>query len=221
MRPTAGLAASGIRMHWFYAFDLFGVTVFAIAGALTAGRKGMDLFGVLVVAVVTALGGGTLRDIILDHHPVSWIRNETYILVACTAALGTVLWVRFTRPMPESWLLIADAFGLAVFTVIGTEVALQHHTPVSTAIIMGIMTGVAGGVIRDVICNEIPLIFHKEVYATACLAGSLCLVALKPIGLPGGLDTGLSMLTVLTIRLAAIRWHLALPRFQLLGENGQ
>jgi len=205
-------------MHWFYAFDLFGVAVFAIAGALTAGRKGMDLFGVLVVAIITALGGGTLRDIILDHHPVSWIRDETYILVACTAALATVLWVRFTHPLPERWLLIADAFGLAVFTVIGTEVALQHQTPVSTAIIMGIMTGVAGGVIRDVLCNEIPLIFHKEVYATACLAGSLCLIWLKPLALPAGVDTALAMTTVLAIRLAAIRWHLALPRFQLVDQ---
>jgi uncharacterized membrane protein YeiH len=203
---------------WFYVFDLFGVAVFAIAGALTAGRKGMDLFGVLVVALVTALGGGTLRDIILGHHPVSWIRDDTYILVACLAALGTVLWVRFTRPLPETWLLVADAFGLAVFTVIGTEVALQHQTPISTAIIMGAMTGVAGGVIRDIICNEIPLIFHREIYATACLSGALCLVLIKPMGMPHGLDTAFAMLTVLVIRLAAIRWHLALPRFQLLND---
>ncbi len=206
-------------MNWFYAFDLFGVAVFAIAGALTAGRKGMDLFGVLVVALVTALGGGTLRDIIIDRHPVSWIRDETYIVVTCVAALGTVLWVRFTRPMPENWLLIADAFGLAVFTVIGTQVALEQGTPVSTAIIMGVMTGVAGGVIRDMICNEIPLIFHKEIYATACLAGSLALVVLRPFGLPLGLDTGIAMLTVLAIRLAAIRWHLSLPRFHLVDEG--
>jgi uncharacterized membrane protein YeiH len=206
-------------MNWFYAFDLFGVAVFAIAGALTAGRKGMDLFGVLVVALVTALGGGTLRDIIIDRHPVSWIRDDTYILVACLAGLGTVLWVRFTRPMPENWLLIADAFGLAVFTVIGTQVALEQGMPVSTALIMGVMTGVAGGVIRDMICNEIPLIFHKEVYATACLAGSLCYAVLRPAALPFGLDTGIAMLTVLGIRLAAIRWHLSLPRFHLVDDK--
>lgn len=208
-----------ISSAWFYSFDLFGTAVFAIAGALTAGRKGMDLFGVLVVALVTALGGGTLRDIILDNHPVAWIRDDTYILVSCLAALGTVLWVRFTGPLPEKWLLVADAFGLAVFTVIGAEVALAHQTPVSTAIIMGAMTGVAGGVIRDIICNEIPLIFHKEIYATACLSGALALVALKTLALPAGVDTALAMLTVLGIRLAAIRWHLALPRFQLLGPD--
>ena len=130
----------------FYLADLFGVAVFAITGALMAGRKSMDLFGVLVIAVITALGGGTLRDLILDNHPVSWIRDDTYILVASLAALGTVAWVRMTRPIHEKGLLIADAFGLAVFTVYGTELALQNGTPISTAVIMGVMTGVVGGV---------------------------------------------------------------------------
>lgn len=202
----------------FYFSDLFGVAVFAITGALMAGRKSMDLFGVLVIAIVTALGGGTLRDLILDNHPVSWIRDDTYILIASLAAVGTVAWVRLTRPIHETGLLVADAFGLAVFTVIGTEVALQHQVPLSTAVIMGVMTGVAGGVMRDVICNEIPLIFHKEIYATACILGSLVFIALRELGTPHWLDTGLSMLVVLFTRLAAIRWHLSLPRFHLLDR---
>ena len=203
----------------FYLADLFGVAVFAITGALMAGRKSMDLFGVLVIAVITALGGGTLRDLILDNHPVSWIRNDTYILVASLAAVGTVLWVRLTRPIHERGLLIADAFGLAVFTVIGTEVALQHNIPYSTAVIMGVVTGVAGGVMRDVICNEIPLIFQKEIYATACILGSLVFIALRELQTPHWLDTGIAMLTVLLTRLAAIRWHLSLPRFHLLDRD--
>lgn len=203
----------------FYIADLFGVAVFAITGALMAGRKAMDMFGVIVIAVVTALGGGTLRDLILDNHPVSWIRDDTYILVCTIAAIGTVLWVRITRPIHETGLLVSDAFGLAVFTVIGTEVALQHQVPVSTALIMGVMTGVAGGVIRDVLCNEIPLIFHKEIYATACLVGSLVFIVLRELGTPHWIDTGVAMLVVLGIRLAAIRWHLALPRFHLLDRH--
>ncbi|MDH1053588.1 trimeric intracellular cation channel family protein [Aquipseudomonas alcaligenes] len=203
----------------FYLADLFGVAVFAITGALMAGRKSMDLFGVLVIAIVTALGGGTLRDLILDNHPVSWIRNDTYIWVASLAAVGTVLWVRMTQPIHERGLLIADAFGLAVFTVIGTEVALQHNMPHSTALIMGVMTGVAGGVMRDVICNEIPLIFQKEIYATACLLGSLVFIGMRELGTPHWLDTGVAMLCVLLVRLAAIRWHLALPRFHLLNRD--
>ncbi|SDG04573.1 trimeric intracellular cation channel family protein [Pseudomonas seleniipraecipitans] len=203
----------------FYLADLFGVAVFAITGALMAGRKSMDLFGVLVIAIITALGGGTLRDVILDNHPVSWIRNDTYILVASLAAVGTVIWVRLTRPIHEKGLLIADAFGLAVFTVIGTEVALQYAMPSSTAVIMGIMTGVAGGVMRDVICNEIPLIFKKEIYATACLAGAVTFVLMRMLETPHWLDTGISMLVVLAIRLAAIRWRFSLPRFHLLDRD--
>lgn len=203
----------------FYLADLFGVAVFAITGALMAGRKSMDLFGVLVIAIITALGGGTLRDVILDNHPVSWIRNDTYILVATLAALGTVIWVRMTRPIHEKGLLIADAFGLSVFTVIGTEVALQHAMPSSTAVIMGVMTGVAGGVMRDVICNEIPLIFKKEIYATACLAGAVTFVLLRMLETPHWLDTGVAMLVVLAIRLAAIRWRFSLPRFHLLDRD--
>jgi uncharacterized membrane protein YeiH len=203
----------------FYLADLFGVAVFAVTGALMAGRKSMDLFGVLVIAIVTALGGGTLRDLILDNHPVSWIRNDLYILVASLAAIGTVLWVRMTRPIHEKSLLIADAIGLAVFTVIGCEVALQNNVPYSTAVIMGLMTGVAGGVMRDVICNEIPLIFQKEIYATACLAGALVFILMRELTTAHWLDTAVAMLTVLVIRLAAIHWHIALPRFHLLDRD--
>ncbi|PKM04904.1 MAG: hypothetical protein CVV16_03185 [Gammaproteobacteria bacterium HGW-Gammaproteobacteria-6] len=207
------------QMSWFYAFDLFGVAVFAISGALVAGRKSMDLFGVLVIAIVTALGGGTLRDAILDNHPVPWIANELYILVAVLAALGTVLWVRLTRPIHEIGLLIADAFGLAIFTVIGTQVALDQQVPISAAVIMGVMTGVAGGVMRDIICNEIPLIFQREIYATASIAGSLVYILLHQLNTASNLDITLAVLTVLGIRLAAIRWHLALPRFHLLDSD--
>src|SRR5690606_30982564 len=160
-----------------------------------------------------------LRDLILDNHPVSWIRNDLYILVASLSAVGTVLWVRLTRPIHESGLLLADAFGLAVFTVIGTEVALQNQVPNSTAVIMGVMTGVAGGVMRDVICNEIPLIFKKEIYATACIAGSLTFIGLRMLGTPHWLDTAAAMFVVLAARLAAIHWHLGLPRFHLLDRH--
>lgn len=206
-------------MSWFYAFDLFGVAVFAISGALMAGRKSMDLFGVLVIALITSLGGGTLRDTILDNHPVVWIRDDLYILVAVLAALGTIAWVRLTRPIHETGLLVADAFGLAIFTVIGTQVALAQSAPVSAAVIMGVMTGVAGGVIRDIICNEIPLIFHREIYATACIVGSLVYIGLYRLDTPADLDVAIAVATVLVIRLAAIRWHLGLPRFHLLDRK--
>ena len=202
-----------------YIADLFGVAVFAVTGALVAGRKSMDLFGVLVMGIVTALGGGTLRDVILDNHPVVWIRDDTYILVASLAAVGTVAWVRLTRPIHEKGLLIADAIGLAVFTVYGTDLALIHGTPVSTAVIMGVMTGVVGGVIRDVVCNEIPLIFQREIYAIACIVGALTLIGLRQANLLAGWDIYVAMGVVLITRLAAIYWGLSLPRFHLLDRQ--
>lgn len=205
--------------QFLYGADLVGVFVFAVSGALMAGRKSMDLFGVLVIAIITALGGGTLRDVLLDRHPVSWIRDDLYLVVASLGAFATVAWVRLTRPIPETGLLVADAAGLAVFTVSGASIALAAGTPASTAVIMGIMTGVAGGVLRDVLCNEIPLIFQKEIYATACLAGGAAYIGLRALALPEGVASGVAMGGVLAIRLAAIRWRLSLPRFHLLDRE--
>lgn len=205
----------------FHIADLFGVFVFAVSGALMAGRKAMDLFGVLVIATITALGGGTLRDLILDRHPVSWVRDDSYLWAASLGALFTVLWVRLTRPIPEAGLLVADAVGLAFFTVSGTGVALALQVPASAAVIMGVMTGVAGGVLRDVLCNEIPLIFQKEIYATACLAGAVLYVGLRRFEVDREWALMVAMPTVLAIRLAAIRWQLALPRFHLLDRRSR
>jgi len=199
--------------------ELFGVSVSAISGALMAGRKSLDLFGVLVIALITALGGGTLRDVVLDRHPVAWIRDEGYIYAAALAALATVAWVRLTRPIPEHGLLLADAFGLALFSVAGAAVALEQQAPAGTAVIMGVTTGVAGGILRDVLCNEIPLIFQKEIYATASLAGVVVFVVLRAAGAGHWTAAAAAMPTILGIRLAAIRWHLSLPRFHLLDSD--
>lgn len=198
-----------------YYLDLFGVAVFAVTGALMAGRKSMDLFGVVVIGLVTALGGGTLRDVILDHHPVSWIAHQASILVAIAAALGTVLWVRMTRPIHDLGLLLADAIGLAVFTVSGTALAMTHQVPTITAVIMGVMTGVAGGVVRDVLCNQIPLIFRQEIYASACLLGALAYIGLLHLHCPAEWASLLAMAVVFGVRVAAIRWKWTLPRFHL------
>lgn len=205
--------------YMFYACDLFGVAVFAISGALVAGRNSMDIFGVIVVGILTALGGGTMRDTILGNFPVAWIKNDTYIYVACFASIGTVLWVKLFSLIHEKTLLIADAFGLAVFTIIGINVALEHHTPISTALIMGIMTGVAGGVLRDIACNEIPLIFQKEIYATASLIGGAIFIVLQQISSYNWINIIIAMVCVLFIRIAAIQWHLSLPHFRLVNST--
>jgi uncharacterized membrane protein YeiH len=199
-----------------YGFDLFGVAVFAVSGSLAAGRKQMDVFGVVVLGLVTALGGGTLRDTLLDAVPVFWIDDRVYLLVAVAAALLTFTSVRIIR-VPLRGLLIFDAIGLAVFMAIGTAKTLAVTKP-SISMIMGVMTGVAGGMIRDILSAEIPLILRKEVYATAALCGSLVYVVMNRLGF---LDTAcllLSATVTLLIRLAAIHYNFALPVFRSRDE---
>jgi uncharacterized membrane protein YeiH len=192
--------------------DLFGTAVFAATGALAAGRKHMDVFGVVVVALVTALGGGTARDVVLGVGPVFWVQDVAYIVVAACAAVGTFVLARFTR-MPERALLVADAFGLAVFTAIGAQKAFAAGAGGIIAVIMGVMTGVVGGMLRDVLCAEIPLILRKEIYATASLAGGTAFVLLRSGDVDRLAATAAAVVIVLVVRLAAIHWRLSLPLF--------
>ncbi len=197
----------------FHLLDLFGTAVFAVSGALAAGRKHLDLFGVLVLAVVTAIGGGTLRDLTLGLTPVFWIQAPSYLWIASIAGLVTLLLARW-RWLHRDFLPIADAIGLATFCVIGAERALAAGVHPTTAVLMGVMTGVFGGMLRDVLCGEVPLVLRKELYATAALAGSLIMVVLSLI-LPGmAIAAWAGLLTCLGLRLAAIRWQLGLPVFR-------
>src|SRR5215213_3413120 len=146
------------RCMYLHLMDLVGVFAFAVSGALTAGRKGMDLFGVLVVAAVTAIGGGTVRDVLLDQ-PVFWLADTTYLYVIAAAAVCTLVYARFRRP-PHGALLVADAFGLAVFAVLGVRAGLGAGVSPLIAVIMGAITGVVGGAVRDVLSGETPLILR-------------------------------------------------------------
>jgi uncharacterized membrane protein YeiH len=195
-----------------YLLDLFGVAVFAITGSLAAGRKNMDLFGVVVLALATALGGGTLRDVILGAYPVFWISDPTYILVGTAAAISIFVLARFHRPHAKA-LSFADAFGLAVFTVIGTGKALSLGVHGSIAVIMGVMTGVAGGIIRDVLSGEIPLVLKAEIYATASLCGGITFAVLTKYSPVVPLAAPTAIAVILALRLAAIHWKLSLPVF--------
>ena len=195
-----------------YVMDLFGVAVFAITGSLAAGKKRMDLFGVVVLATVTALGGGTLRDLVLGASPVFWVSAPIYLLVAVATAIVTFFLVRFCG-LPLKLLSVADAFGLAVFTVLGTQKALGMSISPGIAVVMGIMTGVVGGIIRDILSGEIPLILRREIYATASLCGAItfCLVS-------GALQNQsfaaiASVIVTLVLRLSAIKWKMSLPLY--------
>lgn len=196
-----------------YVLDLFGVAVFAVSGALTAGRKSMDLFGVVVVAFVTAVGGGTVRDVLLDERPIFWIENPVYLGVILAAAGATLVYGRFFTP-PRGSLLVADAFGLAVFTFIGARTAYEAGVPVVIVVLMGAVTGAAGGMMRDVLCAEVPLILRREIYATAALAGATVYVLLEKLGAGAPLTVLLPIATVFALRLAAIRFDLHVPPFR-------
>lgn len=194
--------------------DFAGVAVFAVSGALAAGRKELDLLGVVVIATVTAIGGGTLRDLLLDRHPVFWTARPTYLYVIIGAALLTVAYSSRLRP-PERSLAVADALGLAVFTISGAQIAEAQAFPGVVVVIMGTLTGVAGGVVRDVLCAEIPMILRPgRIYATAAIAGAVLYLVLQgPLGRAPAEIAG--MLCVAGLRLAAIAWNLSLPAFAL------
>jgi len=192
--------------------DFFGVAVFAISGALTAGHKKLDIFGVIVVALITCLGGGTLRDLILNSHPVIWVENTNYLLVGILSAFSTFLVVRLYQ-MPMRLLEVCDAIGLAFFTIAGMQKAqlLGHSAEIS--LLMGVMTGVAGGILRDTLCNEIPLIFHKEIYALAAITGGALFLLLQYFGFGSEISMIIGMLAILTLRLTGIFMGLSMPAF--------
>lgn len=200
-------------MSFIYLLDLCAVAVCAITATLEARRRELDWFGVVVIAVIAGIGGGTLRDILLGRLPVYWIHDPIYVVVGMVAATVTFFLGRHLR-LPKNFFLIPDAIGLALFTVIGTSVAMKLGTPWLIAALMGVVTGVFGGVIRDILCNEIPLIFRTDIYATASLIGALLLIVLDSYRLDHNLAILLSMTTIIIIRLVAIRWHIHLPRLR-------
>ncbi len=200
-------------MLLLHLMDLFGTAVFAVSGALRAQQEEMDLFGVLVIAAVTAIGGGTIRDVLLGH-PVFWIADNTYIFVIIAATLLTVGWTLFFR-VPDKSLLVADAFGLAVFAVLGTQAALRADALPIVAVLMGAITGVAGGVLRDLLSSRTPVILRREIYATAAIAGAVAYILLDDWVASAPLDISVAILVGLALRLAAVRYGLQLPTLKL------
>lgn len=206
----------------FYLLGILGTIVFAISGALCAIKNKMDIAGVIVIAFMVGNGGGTLRSMLLGNGPVFWIKQPIYITVTVVAGIGTFIAAYLMRKITQHYalmrysvllnkgLLIADAIGLGVFSVTGAQVALATGASAGIAIIMGIVTGVGGGILRDILCNEIPLVFKGDIYATAALLGSVTYVALLDY-FSQDLAITVSIVTVLVIRLLAIFCKLNLP----------
>ncbi|MGI9282140.1 MAG: trimeric intracellular cation channel family protein [Endozoicomonas sp.] len=196
-----------------YTLDLFGTAVFAISGAWLACRKDMDIFGAMVLAFVTAVGGGTIRDVLLGATPVFWVQDHDYVMVILASTLLSIL-VRRWHERIHNLLLISDALGLAVFTVIGVTKALAFGASPIVAVMMGVLTGCGGGAIRDLLSGEVPLVLKKEVYAFAAMAGGALFVVLGPrVGVNEA--TLLSVGLILLLRSLAMYKKLSLPRLDL------
>ncbi|EMP4112865.1 TRIC cation channel family protein [Vibrio parahaemolyticus] len=198
-----------------YMIDLFGTAIFAVSGVLLAGRLKMDPFGVIVLGSVTAIGGGTIRDMALGAPPVFWITDTTYLWVIFITCLLTMVLVR--RPKRLAWwvLPVCDAIGLAVFVGIGVEKALAYNASGMVAVIMGVITGCGGGIIRDVLAREVPMVLRSEVYATACIIGGIFHTMAVSMGYDHSTALLAGVISTLVIRLGAIRWHLSLPTFAI------
>jgi len=198
-------------MTALYLLDLVGTAAFAASGAWAGVRRQMDLFGVLVLGLVTAVGGGTLRDLLLGDLPPFSLQNETYLLLAIATSLavfaGQHRFKTFERP-----LLYFDAVGLGTFVVIGTGKAIDYQLGFMGAVLMGVMTATAGGVIRDVLANQVPLILRREIYASACLVGGTLLVLMMRGGVNRSGAALLAAVAVIAIRLLAIHRNWSLPR---------
>lgn len=203
--------------NWFHWIDLAGVAVFAISGTLMAHKKHMDGFGVVVLAGVTAIGGGTLRDMILDL-PVFWVRDPSFFYVIIMAALLTIIWLRVKQSFPLRYLLVADAFGLAFFNIMGLQKALTYGASPLIAVALGTMTGVFGGLLRDVMCKEIPLVLKGELYATTCIIGGATYLLCDMLALNTNICMLMGLCSTLLIRLGAMKWQWHLTVFESHGD---
>lgn len=199
--------------NFIYISDMIGVVTCAISGVLVATRLRMDPFGITVLACVTGIGGGTLRDMMMGATPVFWIVDNTYIYVIMLTALLSVLWLHRIHRFPAYLLPIFDAFGLAIFTIIGAQKALMLGFSGPVAVVMGCITGVVGGMIRDVLSGQIPFVLQKEIYATASILGATLYVICDYIELDAIFSMAIAMLGTLSLRLCAMYFHLSLPVF--------
>lgn len=195
-------------------FEHAGIAVGAISGVLAAKGKRIDLFGVLMLALAAAFGGGTVRDLLVGDTPVAWLRGPEQMLNAVITGLFTFFAARWIN-MPQGLLQVADAVLLAFFVMLGVEKGLAFHLSPPVAVLLGVITGVAGGIVRDVLLGEVPYVFRREIrlYATAAIAGGIVNVLLQTAGSLAAATVG--FLTVLSLRLAAMRWKLSLPVFEM------
>ncbi len=198
--------------NFLFIIDVLGTFSFAVSGAFLAMQKKLDPFGVLVLSFVTAIGGGTLRDILIGNLPVGWLRNETATIVIFSSAIATMIFGRFLKQFTTT-LFLFDALGLGLFTIIGIELGIEKNFSTGICIALGTITACFGGVIRDVLLNDVPLLFRKEIYAMACIAGGLIYFLLRKINLDENISKTICILLIFAIRVIAVRYKISLPQF--------
>lgn len=200
-------------MELIYVLDILGTFAFAISGALVASDKKFDLFGVIIIAFVTAVGGGMLRDVLIDAHPINWIGDLNYLWTILAAVVVTFLFKSKILPLYKT-LFLFDTVGISVFTLLGLQKGVSFDLHPIVALIMGMISAVFGGVLRDVLTNKIPLIFEKEIYASACLAGGLSYLILSNFIANEDINFVISAVVIITIRLLAVKLKLQLPKIK-------
>lgn len=197
----------------FYSLDIIGTFAFAVSGFLTAFNKRLDLFGLFIIAFVTALGGGTLRDVLIGRTPVGWMIDLNYVYTVAGGMLFAILFRRKIEYLRKS-LFLFDTIGLGVFTIIGIEKGIDANLHPVISIALGTMSASFGGVIRDLLCNEIPVIFRKEIYATACIVGGIFFFILNAFHLQNGFTYITTIGIIILIRLLVVIYKLELPRIK-------
>ena len=197
-----------------HVLSFIAVAAQAMTAALAAGRRSMDWVGVCMLGCITALGGGTIRDVLLGHHPLLWVQHPSFLLLAAGAALVTILMAQLVYRLNTAFLVL-DAIGLVVFTMAGCDVAWQVDVslPLVIVVVAGMITGCAGGVLRDILCNEVPLLFRAELYATVSIVTGLFYSVAFALKLNQEVWTLLTFVLGLTLRLLAIRYKWEMPKF--------
>lgn len=193
-----------------YLLNLLGVAACAVAGTIVAKRKSADILGSIFVAFISGIGGGTFRDILLDNHPMFWMVEPGYLVVITVVSLITQVLFHYVEQINRP-LVLFDALGAAAFTVIGIEIGLAHHVSPTVATLMGISTAAAGGVMRDIVCNDMPILLRKEVYITPCLIGAITYFAFSYLAVADGIKQLLVIAIIFTIRMLAVYRNWQLP----------
>jgi len=205
-------------LSFFDILDILGTVAFAISGALSAMNRRFDLFGIFIIAFVTAIGGGTIRDVLIGNTPVTWMQNTFNIYLIGGVTIMSIFFRNKLDYLKKS-LFLFDTIGLGIFTIIGVETGIKANLEPVVSIALGAMTGCFGGVIRDILCNEIPVIFRKEIYATASIVGGICFMVLFTMNVNQNIIYIFTTLFIILVRLIVVKYSISLPFFTIKNQS--